>query len=501
MQWGVNSLLLFKKRSSFSADVLKLAGGTIVAQAIGMIAMPIITRLYSPEAFGIAALFISITTILGIIICLCYEQAIILPEKDEDAANMLALCIFIAMLISSLTVSLIWIGQEAISKLLNAPNIGPYLWLIPPTIFINGLFLSLNYWNSRTRQYGRISIARLSSSIAATVIKLGAAFADYVSASSLIGASISGSVVSTLMLGGQIWREDSQFLKKNIRSRGIIFGLKRYKKFPLINTWSNLINTISWQMPIILLSSFFSQTEVGFYALGFTLMQLPMNLIGASISQASLQRIAEAKRTGSLSEFVEKMFQYLALFSVFPMLLLTILGKDIFILFFGERWAEAGVYTQILSVWAIFWFISSPLSNVIPILEKLEYGLKLSTVNLLTRFFAIFIGGLLHNVRLSITLYALSGIFVYGYLCLLILKESGVARIRGIKIIANEFLHFLPAGMILIIAKVLEVPKSIEMIIACIIFAMYVIYIFKTINKYLIISRPESTTGLLEDKR
>ena len=76
---------------SFASDVLKLAGGTAFAQALAILASPLITRLYGPEAFGLAALFTSIVGIVGVVACLRYELAIMLPKRDEEAANLLGL--------------------------------------------------------------------------------------------------------------------------------------------------------------------------------------------------------------------------------------------------------------------------------------------------------------------------------------------------------------------------------------------------------------------------
>ena len=53
---------------------------------------PVITRLYGPEAFGLLALFTSITASPGSIACMRYEMAIMLPKTDKEATNLLGLC-------------------------------------------------------------------------------------------------------------------------------------------------------------------------------------------------------------------------------------------------------------------------------------------------------------------------------------------------------------------------------------------------------------------------
>ena len=64
--------------------------------------------------------------------------------------------------VSGLTVLALYFGGDALLSLLRAPGLGPYLILIPPFVFISGVFLALNYRNSRARQFGRLSVARVT---------------------------------------------------------------------------------------------------------------------------------------------------------------------------------------------------------------------------------------------------------------------------------------------------------------------------------------------------
>ncbi|MCK5335612.1 MAG: translocase, partial [Gammaproteobacteria bacterium] len=68
-----------------SRNVLTLMTGTSIAQAIPIAISPLLTRIYTPNDFGVYALFISIATIFGSIANARYEMAIMLPHKDEDA--------------------------------------------------------------------------------------------------------------------------------------------------------------------------------------------------------------------------------------------------------------------------------------------------------------------------------------------------------------------------------------------------------------------------------
>ena len=77
-----------KKRIS-SSDFLKslavLITGTIIAQSIGYLLAPIITRLYTPEEMGEFAIFQRIVVLIATLATARYEFSLPLPKKDKHA--------------------------------------------------------------------------------------------------------------------------------------------------------------------------------------------------------------------------------------------------------------------------------------------------------------------------------------------------------------------------------------------------------------------------------
>jgi O-antigen/teichoic acid export membrane protein len=469
-----------KTAKGFASDVFTLVGGTTFAQIIALLAAPVLTRLYGPEDFGVWALFLSITGIIGIISCLRYEHSIMLPESDEDAINLLALCILFVLLVTVVTIPLIYLFKDPLVLALNSPQLGNYVWLIPPFVFLNGIFLALNYWNSRTKHFKRLSFARVSSSVSSTGTQIGAGLGGYATGIGLIGGTLVGNFVSTIVLFGQIWKDDQKLFQASTKPKKMIEGMKRHRKFPLIDSWSALLNTTSWQLPAFLLAFFFSPAIVGFYSLGFRLLQMPMSFIGGSISQVFFQRASVAKSENTLDSLVENVFRILVIIGMFPILTITIVGSDVFSVILGQNWAEAGVYAQILSIWAFVWFISSPLSTIYVVMEKQQFGLKYNIFNFITRILSLAIGGYLGNARLALILFAASGVLVYGYLCTTMLHYSGVKMSKAVNIVTSNLLYFVPAGAILIILKSLEFNQFVLVAVSTLFIAIYYACIIKT---------------------
>jgi len=467
-----------KPSSSFAGNVLKLVSGTATAQLILVLSAPILTRIFAPDAWGVLAIFTAITGIFGVIACMRYELSIMLPKKDEEAANLFAVSLFFAIIISFGTVPIIWWWKEPILRLLNAPGLGPYLWLVPIVILINGIFLALNYWNSRTKHFGRLSIARVISSLASSFGKLGFGAAGYATAGTMIGATVAGQAIAAAALGGQIWRDDRNVFFKSIRWKQMREGIIRHKKFPIFGSWSALMNTISSSLPALMLAAFFSPAIVGFFALGHRLLSIPMSLIGGAIAQVFFQRAAEAKHHGTLHLVVGKVFNKLLSFGIFPLLVIMIAGKEIFFVIFGSQWETAGLYAQILAPWIMFQFISSPMSTLFSVLEMQGTGLFFNSILLMTRIASLAIGGLLNSVLIALILFSFTGAILYLGLCMLILKKSGVKKPVLLKDILRSGMICLIVISPVIICIVFSAEPLYSVIAACSSFLLYLVILY-----------------------
>jgi lipopolysaccharide exporter len=438
--------------NSFGSDVLKLISGTTAAQALIVAATPILTRLYGPAAFGGLAVFVSITSTLTVVASLKYETAIMLPHENEEAASVLATSIGIAGLVSVLSIPLVWLCKPLLVGLLQDPKAAPFLWLIPPTIFMGGVGLghpALNYWAARTGQYGQMARSRVVGAIIGTASQLGMGFLGLATTGMLVTTNVLGSFSSVLLLGRGIWRNDARLLRDSVTLGRIKQAISRYRKFPLLSSWAALLNILSWQAPSIILAVFFASDVVGFFALGQRALRTPLSLVGGAISQVFFQRSSQAIQDDALSTLVGNVFQRLVALGLFPMLVMTFVGKDICTIVFGGEWAEAGVYMQILSLWTFVWFVSSPLSTIFSSLERQEFDLGLNALIFSTRIASLAIGAYLHSPRTAVILFAGSGIVVYGYLGIKILHVSGLGwrQVRGV--LFKHLSIFAPVGAIL----------------------------------------------------
>ncbi len=468
------------RAGSFASDALKLMSGSTLAQVITILAAPILTRLYGPAAFGVLGLFIAVTRILTQVSGLRYELAIMLPEKEEDAVNVTGLALSLVLTSSVLLIPLTMLLGKPLAIRLHATELIPYLWLVPISVFFAGEALVLNYWHSRQRNFGRLSIIRLAQSSTAVGVQLGAGYAGTPSGGGLISGMIAGQATAALALAGIAWRSQRGLFRKHLHFDVMLAVLKRYRKFPRYNVLATIMNSVSWQLPAFFLAYFFTATEVGFFALGNRVVELPMRIVGASIAQVFFPRASEAHHQGNLSEMVTSTFRALVTFSFFPLMLLIFIAPELFEVVFGARWHEAGVYTQILAPWIFFWFISSPMSTLFSVLEKQEWSFRINAAILTSRFIALGLGGWLGSARLMLVFFAISGVLVYGFMSLFILRLAG-ARFRDIvHILWEKGWPLLPASFLLLLVQRMTLSPWAMLLGALLALLVYYAYQWRT---------------------
>jgi O-antigen/teichoic acid export membrane protein len=134
-----------KGTATFADNVLTLAGGTTIALAVTILASPITSRLFGPEAFGLATFFGSGAAMLAAIACLRYEMAIVLPKKDDDPAQLFAICSMLLIAMTTLTAILTYAFGNRFLHYLNADELAPILWLFPVTVFLMAHYFLLNF--------------------------------------------------------------------------------------------------------------------------------------------------------------------------------------------------------------------------------------------------------------------------------------------------------------------------------------------------------------------
>lgn len=373
------------EKTDFRRNVMILMTGSGLSQIIPIVIGPILTRLYSPEEFGVFTLFMSIVIFFSSFSTLKYELAINLQKDEDSAVDLLMLSIWLSFLISSLLFVLFGIFNNEITDALGNEDIEPWLYLIPFSVFLCGLHNSLVYWNNRKKEFKVIAKNRVFQSLTSGVSQLSLApvFSKY----GLASGFVIGQLFATAFLCNLFFKTNGRSSIK-VGIRDLVLKLKKYRKFAIYQAPSSGLEVVSSQLPVFLLMPFFGAAVVGYYSISQKVIRTPIQVIASSVSDVFRQNASEMFiKTGNIRDMFLTVVWKLVSISVFPFVLFLIYAPDIFMLVFGEGWYIAGEYARIMA--PMFWmsFVVGPVSIVFVIAEKQEYDFIIQVV--LTTFTVI----------------------------------------------------------------------------------------------------------------
>jgi len=332
--------------------------GTAAAQAIGFALTPIISRLYSPSDFGVFGSYGAVLTVVAAGVTLDYSQALMLPKKQEDAINLIAVACVSVAIIGLLCFAACLTFPDYFQDIIKAPNIGPLALLIL-AVFITGFNQTCQAWCVRVKAFKVTSASQVVRSLSSSGAQIGFGYLKGGSIG-LIVSSILADVLASINLVRIVYR-DLWPLRRDIRWAQMKLVAKAYSDFPAYSASMNVINALSMGLPVLLLTHFYGIAVAGAYAFGMRVLSAPMEFILRALRQVLFQKVAETQNLGGrLLPLYVKITSGLFTLAFLPSLLLFIWSPPLFSWLFGAQWLEAGEFARYLTLWLLFMFCNLP---------------------------------------------------------------------------------------------------------------------------------------------
>ena len=391
-------------KSSGVRNFTKLLSANVVAQIIGLVVYPMLTRMYAPEDFGLLNLFLSIGGVLAILSTAEYYYAIVLPKEEKDAEQVLGVGV-LWLVTTTVLVGLSVAFSKPISLLFKSPNLASYYWLMPLYVFAMGAWNLLNYWYIRHKDYNPISRYQVSQNVLSAGGKLGMGWGGV-----LQGGMIYSVVVAPLISLLSSWVVARKTLLpawRRISWRGVREQGQVYRNFPCFVLPRSFVNMLAGQMPVLLLTPFFGGEAVGFLSLAILLGYTPIGTITRAIYQVmyqhTMEQVHEQKPIGqifrkfilSASAIIIPVF--VGLWFVLPQLTAWLLGAE---------WHVSGEYIRWMLPWLYVSLLSCSINYLFDVFMKQKWGLFFEVMLAVMRVAGLCIGVWAGNFMLAIMCYS-----------------------------------------------------------------------------------------------
>jgi O-antigen/teichoic acid export membrane protein len=439
--------------------VLTLLTGTVAAQGLAYLARPLLTRLFTPDAFGVLGFYLAAVTVLSTVASGKYEDAVLLPASDRDAAGVAALALGLGTVAALFSLALLPL-HGPIAAALDRPDVALALLLVPAGLLATVWGRTAELWLTRMDRFRPISGAKVTQNAVMVPAQIGAGAAGG-TALGLMGGHLAGRIVGTVVLLARAWRGTRALVPHTADLRRLA---ARYRRFPLYAMPSGFLNTFSMQLPAFFLLALFAPDVLGYYVLAYGTLAVPMQLLGGAVGQVFFARAAEARWEGTLGPLARTVFGRLSALGLFPMAALTIAAPAAFSVVFGAEWREAGVYAQLLAPWLYFVFVSAPLSSLFDVLERQPLELGFNVVVVAARAAALWFGGQYGGPLGAVGLFgAVSAVLWLGH-TVWMLRWSGVALREAARVVGRHVL--IAAGPLALVVAATALGASDGLVVA-----------------------------------
>ena len=372
---------------------ITLLGSSVLGQIILLSFSPILTRIYTPEDFGLFGSTVSSVTILSVFASLRLERALFIIPNLQDLSLLFVLLLAFVIVFSLFLFSFIYIYHDSILHLI--PSFSSSSLFLLPLILVGFQSVAvINHRITRDKSFTRLGFTNLVQNLGNITTQLFLGFKGFGVNGLLVGFFV-GYLTSILFNLKHIVSKWLPHFTSFSISR-ISSLLYRYRDFIKFTVPADLINVFTIQSPQLILLALFSPSVSGSYLLADRLTKYPLLLISNAITKYLFAHALEIANPTIFNKRYVALFRILCVFSFIVILPLALLTPIIVPFFLGNDWLYAGIYARNLCPLYISAFVSIPIMSILVIYERQLYDLIFQLFFLLSTLSSFLLSFFLH---------------------------------------------------------------------------------------------------------
>ena len=376
------SALLANVRTSLGrARPLMTAG--VIGQAVGLLAVPFLTRLYSEGAFGSLALLSSALAILTPISTLRFEMAVPIASDDREAVDVASLAAAALCVIAVVSLVVVVAGGWAFTSSSNQE-----LFLIGGSLagnmLLSGLYLVGVTWLIRREAFRRIAAVNATQAIAQVVAYLLVGLVLPTRAGMFIGLTIGNVVGLTALV--YVLRTAPDHPAMGTSRRRMAAASRRFRRFAVVATPGTLLNTMAVELPFLILTRVLTTAAYGVLSVARRITQAPIFLLAQAVGKVfhgSTARTAREQTSRARSE-LKSMVTMMTGVALGALVLYLFVVPPVLTLVFDEKWRQTGRFVRYLSFVFLAQGVASATTAVVDVAERQELQLLRDAVALIS---------------------------------------------------------------------------------------------------------------------
>lgn len=394
----------------------------MLAQIVMVAAVPVLTRLYTPEQYGMLALYLALVGVLTVNASFRYQFAIPLAKSLAERINLTALCLVLVVTTSSVVLLLsIVFKDDLLVFLIGGGAFAGIEFLLPFSVFAIGALQVLSYYHISLSGYGNVALSKVFQSVSIVTVQFS--FHSLGIAALLVGQVVGQfSALLYLVLTAKVSGALSFLSLKEIKVNASV-----HRKYPIYEAWSGLLNVAGVYFPVFFIGFFFTSAAVGQFSLTTQVLTVPITIISDAVSRVFMGSANKNLEDMRLAENVISVVRNMLVIG-FPFLVFMVLfGEEIFVFIFGQGWELAGDFAAILAPWLFVVAIVSCVSSISFIYNKQKANLYFQATLFLSRLIAMSLGVYVGSLMVVVVLFSVVSFVCWSCYFLYLMKVAGIA--------------------------------------------------------------------------
>jgi O-antigen/teichoic acid export membrane protein len=394
-------------KGKYVRNIVTLLSSAVVAQILGLILTPVLTRTFSPEAFGIFNAFVSYSATMALFIFFSIELAIVRPKSIGNLNRIFGL-LFVVGGGSTLGIFISFEFEFEFYHFIGFDKLFDIKYLAFLGIILTALNLVLNFLVTRLGIFSVYAKTQVVFVVIRFLITISLFYVG-VEFYGLIYGFLFATACNAIYLGH---KTKILSYRPVLSSASVRVTARKYKDLIMYNTPASLINALIVNFPVFYVFKTYGVEAAGFFGLAYRIILMPVSLVNKAVGQVLYKELVHRKRESRyLMRLVLKNVMLLSLsFPVF--LILYLYGDIIFGTVFGIEWKEAGFMASLMSPYVFLSLVVSPLSYFFVAFDKNKHFSLINLTFLSVLVVGVYIGKW-SQVHEFITFYTYVNVFYY----------------------------------------------------------------------------------------
>jgi O-antigen/teichoic acid export membrane protein len=349
----------------FRSNVKKIAVANVFAQALGVVTLPVLSRLFTPEHFGVLTTY-SVAQSIGLSVVTGRIDWIVPNARNKRRARALMNAgVGIVAGMAVLTAVALVLAEPGIAALAGVDREPGVLWMLPLGVGAGGIQLLFQSWNVLEGDLTDIGRARSVQAVVTVGLSLAVGLWATASGFGLVAAYVAGFVASAAVLVA--WARRRGLRTRRWQPARWLRVVRLYRRQMTSNTLLGLVNVLTTASMMMLLIFWYSPQIVGWYGLVFRVATAPIGLVTQALVKSFWSDAAALAKTDprGLRSFYLATVRRLAVLGLVVAMVALAAPLYVPVVFGREDWTGAGALLAAVTPYLFGMVVFSPTTHLI----------------------------------------------------------------------------------------------------------------------------------------